>query len=80
VNGGSLIRQTAEFDPLGVGGLVYWYGLWGVHQFVSAGMLRSITRVAEGGAGGGVSAGGGVPAGGGVRAGDVPADGGVPAE
>jgi hypothetical protein len=47
VNGGSLIRQTAEFDPLGVGGLLYWYGLWGVHQLVFAGMLRSIARAAE---------------------------------
>ena len=47
VNGGSLIRQTAEFDPLGVGGLLYWYGLWGVHQLVFAGMLRGIARAAE---------------------------------
>jgi Protein of unknown function (DUF2867) len=47
VNGGSLIRQTAEFDPLGVGGLVYWYGLWGVHQLVFAGMLRRIARAVE---------------------------------
>jgi hypothetical protein len=47
VNGGSLIRQTAEFDPLGVSGLLYWYGLWGVHQLVFAGMLRGIARAAE---------------------------------
>jgi hypothetical protein len=62
VNGGSLIRHTAEFDPLGVSELLYWYGLWGVHQLVFAGMLRSIARAAECGAGGGVPVGGGVPA------------------
>jgi len=42
--GGSLIRQTAIFDPVGLGGLVYWYGLWGVHQLVFKGMLRGIAR------------------------------------
>jgi uncharacterized protein YbjT (DUF2867 family) len=45
-NGGSLIRQTALFDPVGVGGLLYWYALWGIHQLVFAGMLRSIARAA----------------------------------
>nr|MBA3556177.1 DUF2867 domain-containing protein [Gemmatimonadales bacterium] len=43
-NGGSLIRQTALFDPVGLGGLIYWYGLWGIHQLVFAGMLRNIAR------------------------------------
>jgi hypothetical protein len=47
--GGSLIRQTAEFDPVGLGGLLYWYALWPAHQFVFAGMLRSIARAAEAG-------------------------------
>jgi uncharacterized protein YbjT (DUF2867 family) len=46
-NGGSLIRQTALFDPIGVAGLAYWYGLWGVHQLIFAGMLRNIVRAAE---------------------------------
>jgi hypothetical protein len=45
-NGGSLIRQTALFDPVGLGGLVYWYALWGIHQLVFAGMLRNIARAA----------------------------------
>jgi hypothetical protein len=44
--GGSRIRQTAEFDPVGVAGLLYWYGLWPVHQLVFAGMLRNIARAA----------------------------------
>jgi hypothetical protein len=43
-NGGSLVRQTALFDPVGVGGLLYWYGLWAIHQVVFAGMLRNIIR------------------------------------
>jgi len=46
-NGGSLIRQTALFDPIGVGGLVYWYALYGIHQVVFAGMPRNIARAAE---------------------------------
>ena len=51
-NGGSLIRQTALFDPVGLSGLVYWYGLWGIHQLVFAGMLRNIARAAlRGGSG-----------------------------
>jgi hypothetical protein len=45
-DGGSLIRQTAIFDPVGVRGLLYWYGLWGIHQMVFAGMLRNIVRAA----------------------------------
>jgi hypothetical protein len=44
--GGSLIRQTAIFDPVGVRGLLYWYGLWGIHRMVFAGMLRNIARAA----------------------------------
>ena len=46
-NGGSTIRQTALFDPVGLGGLLYWYGLWPVHRLVFAGMLRSIATEAE---------------------------------
>ncbi len=45
-NRGSLIRQTALFDPVGLGGLIYWYGLWGIHQLVFAGMLRNLARAA----------------------------------
>lgn len=36
------IRQTAIFDPVGWPGLVYWYGLFPVHQMVFAGMLGGI--------------------------------------
>ena len=44
---GSLIRQTAIFDPLGLFGLAYWYALYPIHQLVFAGMLRGIARAAE---------------------------------
>jgi uncharacterized protein DUF2867 len=44
---GSLIRQTAIFDPVGVLGQLYWYFLYPVHQFVFAGMLRGIVRSME---------------------------------
>ncbi|NQU69824.1 MAG: SDR family oxidoreductase [Rhodospirillales bacterium] len=41
---GSIIRQTAIFDPLGLGGLIYWYALYPVHRLIFAGMLREIAR------------------------------------
>ncbi len=44
---GSLIRQTALFDPVGLAGLLYWYGLWGIHQLVFGGMLRGLVQAAE---------------------------------
>src|SRR5208283_604812 len=44
---GSMIRQTAIFDPVGFGGLAYWYVLYAVHWLVFAGMLRDLVRVAE---------------------------------
>jgi hypothetical protein len=40
--GGSIIRQTAVFDPAGVLGRLYWYGIWPVHGIVFRGMLRGI--------------------------------------
>jgi hypothetical protein len=43
---GSTIRQTASFDPLGLWGLVYWYGIYPLHQAVFAGMLRSLAAAA----------------------------------
>jgi len=41
------IRQTAIFDPVGLWGLIYWYALYPVHQFVFAGMLRGIVAAAS---------------------------------
>ncbi len=43
---GSTIRQTAVFDPIGLAGLAYWYGIMPVHRLVFAGMLRGIARAA----------------------------------
>jgi hypothetical protein len=40
--GGSTIRQTAMFDPVGLGGLLYWYALLPVHALIFGGMLRRI--------------------------------------
>lgn len=39
---GSVIRQTATFDPVGLGGLAYWYALYLVHEIVFRGMIRGI--------------------------------------
>lgn len=47
---GSVIHQTAEFDPVGLGGLLYWYAVWPVHALVFRGMIRGMARaVARGG-------------------------------
>jgi hypothetical protein len=45
---GSTIRQTAIFDPVGLPGIAYWYGIYPLHQLVFAGMLRGIARAAAG--------------------------------
>jgi uncharacterized protein YbjT (DUF2867 family) len=47
---GSTIRQSAVFDPAGLGGLAYWYVVWPLHQMVFAGMLRNLAAAAEAGA------------------------------
>lgn len=44
--GGSIIRQTAIFDPVGVLGRLYWYAIWPIHGFVFNGMIRGIARAA----------------------------------
>ncbi len=43
---GSTIRQTAIFDPAGLAGQLYWYGLWPLHQLVFGGMLKAVAREA----------------------------------
>ena len=49
--GGSVIRQTAIFDPAGVPGLAYWYTLWPLHSYVFGGMLQRIAVTAVGSGG-----------------------------
>ena len=43
----TVIRQIAQFEPRGPGGLVYWYALWGVHEVMFRGMLRRIAAAAR---------------------------------
>ncbi len=42
VEGGSRIRQTAIFDPVGIFGKLYWYALYPIHQIVFRRMLYGI--------------------------------------
>jgi hypothetical protein len=41
------ICQTAVFDPKGLAGLLYWYGIYPLHTRVFAGMLAGIAREAR---------------------------------
>ncbi len=42
VDGASEIHQTAVFDPVGLFGQLYWYGVYPLHSIVFRGMLRAI--------------------------------------
>jgi len=44
---GSIICQTAVFDPAGVAGRLYWYVLWPLHALVFRGMLRGIAAATK---------------------------------
>jgi uncharacterized protein YbjT (DUF2867 family) len=44
---GSTVRQTAVFDPTGLLGLLYWYGVYPLHVAVFRGMLAGIVRAAQ---------------------------------
>lgn len=46
---GTILRQTATFDPHGLAGRLYWYALYPLHRLVFAGMLRGIAAAAEAG-------------------------------
>jgi hypothetical protein len=37
------------FEPIGLSGLIYWYGLLPMHAVIFGGMLRAIARRAQGG-------------------------------
>lgn len=43
----SVITQTAMFDPRGMTGLLYWYGIYPLHAIIFRGMIRELARVAE---------------------------------
>ena len=46
IDGGarSLIRQTATFDPKGIAGRLYWYGVLPLHALVFRGLLRRLAQ------------------------------------
>jgi uncharacterized protein YbjT (DUF2867 family) len=44
---GSTIRQTAVFDPSGLAGLAYWYGIYPLHAVVFRHMLQGLARAAQ---------------------------------
>jgi uncharacterized protein YbjT (DUF2867 family) len=46
-DGGSEIRQTAIFDPVGLGGLLYWYGIYPLHSRIFGGMIKGVKQQAE---------------------------------
>jgi uncharacterized protein YbjT (DUF2867 family) len=43
---GSRLTQTAIFDPLGLFGLLYWYGIYPLHILVFRALLHGITNAA----------------------------------
>lgn len=45
--GGSMLIQTASFDPRGLAGLIYWYALYPIHQTIFSGMAKAIVACAE---------------------------------
>ena len=46
VGEGSTIRQTAIFDPAGLAGLAYWYGIYPVHALIFRRLIHVIARKA----------------------------------
>ena len=42
----SVIRQVAQFEPRGLGGVLYWYLLAPIHELMFRGMLRRIAAAA----------------------------------
>jgi hypothetical protein len=45
---GCTLRQTALFDPVGLAGLAYWYGLYPLHTLIFGGLLRGIASRSRG--------------------------------
>lgn len=44
---GSLLTQTAFFEPKGLGGLLYWYLLYPIHRMIFSGLCRRIRSMSE---------------------------------
>ena len=45
--GGSVVSQTAFFEPKGLSGIAYWYVLLPAHLFIFRGSIRELVRRAE---------------------------------
>ena len=46
VPSGSRLIQTAFFEPKGLPGLTYWYGLYPIHGLIFRGMVRNLAESA----------------------------------
>lgn len=44
---GTLLVQTAIFQPDGLGGVLYWYGIYPLHQKIFSDLIRAVGRLAE---------------------------------
>ena len=44
---GSRLIQSAFFEPKGLPGLAYWYGLYPIHALIFRGMVRNIGKRAS---------------------------------
>ena len=44
--GATRLTQTAMFDPSGLGGYLYWYGLYPIHVLIFRGMIRRLGMAA----------------------------------
>lgn len=44
---GTRLQQTAMFDPVGLWGLAYWYGVWPLHELVFRRMIRNLGHAAQ---------------------------------
>jgi uncharacterized protein YbjT (DUF2867 family) len=42
----TVLRQTAQFEPSGLAGLLYWYLLWPIHELMFRGMLQRVAAAA----------------------------------
>ena len=44
---GSRLIQTAMFDPKGLLGIIYWYGLYPIHKLIFSDLVRAIAYDAK---------------------------------
>jgi uncharacterized protein YbjT (DUF2867 family) len=47
-NGFTRLQQDAFFAPKGLGGMLYWYGLYPIHRLIFSGLIRKLGERAEG--------------------------------